>query len=502
MKILEIQELAEKLKELKSKGKKLVHCHGCFDLMHPGHIRHFQAAKKLGDILAATITPDVYVDKGSGRPVFNQDLRADAVAALECVDYVAINKWPTAEETIRRLQPDIYVKGQEFERLEDKTGKLQREHEVLKETGAELRFTHDIVFSSTKLLNEHYLYPAEIKQFLAEFSRKYSFKSITEMLDGVKSLKVLLVGDGIIDEYHYCESMGKSPKAQLVVNKHLGYEVFAGGAFAIANHLASMCDSVQLVSLLGKDDTKEDFILNHLKENVEARFFYRDDGPTVVKKRYINQYQNQKMFEVNYINDEFINSECELDVLDYVKRKIPEFDLTLISDFGHGFITDKMIKCVETLSRKLAINSQTNGANVGYNLVTKYKSADFVCLDVPEARLAVQDKYSEIEDVGKKVLKRLSTNNLIITLGSKGSIGFSKDGEVSNIPALSSNVIDIVGAGDAFFAYAALCLALEMPLDLVSFIGNAAGALAIQITANERPVEKDELLRFIRVVLE
>jgi rfaE bifunctional protein nucleotidyltransferase chain/domain len=155
MKILELEELAEKIQNLKSGGKKIVHCHGCFDLMHPGHIKHFQAARKMGDVLVVTVTPDIYVDKGPDRPVFNQDLRVESIAALECVDYVAINKWPTAEETLRLLRPNIYVKGQEFEKLRDKTGKIQREYKVIQEIDAELRFTHEIVFSSTKLLNKY-----------------------------------------------------------------------------------------------------------------------------------------------------------------------------------------------------------------------------------------------------------------------------------------------------------------------------------------------------------
>ncbi|MBI5048534.1 MAG: adenylyltransferase/cytidyltransferase family protein [Deltaproteobacteria bacterium] len=155
MKILELEELARKLQELKSKGKKIVLCHGCFDLMHPGHIKYFQASKKMGDILIVTVSPDIYVDKGEGRPVYNQTLRAESIAALECVDYVAINKWPTAVETLRLLRPHIYVKGQEFENKADKTGKLQQEQEVLVEIGAEMRYTHEIVFSSTKLINQH-----------------------------------------------------------------------------------------------------------------------------------------------------------------------------------------------------------------------------------------------------------------------------------------------------------------------------------------------------------
>ncbi|MBI5787359.1 MAG: adenylyltransferase/cytidyltransferase family protein [Candidatus Schekmanbacteria bacterium] len=155
MKILDLHELAERVRRLEAEGKKVVMCHGCFDLMHPGHIKHFQSAKAFGDVLVVTVTPDEYIDKGTGRPVFNQNLRADSIAALECVDYVAINKWPTAESTLRLLRPDIYVKGQEFQKLEDKTGKIQKEYDTVKEIGAQIKFTQEIVFSSTKLINQY-----------------------------------------------------------------------------------------------------------------------------------------------------------------------------------------------------------------------------------------------------------------------------------------------------------------------------------------------------------
>ena len=156
MKILELEEIARRVAKLKAEGRKVVLCHGCFDLMHPGHIKYFQAAKKMGDCLIVTITPDIFVDKGPGRPVFHQTLRAESIAALECVDFVAVNKWPTAEETLRLLRPTYYVKGQEFEKLEDKTGKIQREIEVVRQIGGEMRFTHEIVFSSTELLSKYF----------------------------------------------------------------------------------------------------------------------------------------------------------------------------------------------------------------------------------------------------------------------------------------------------------------------------------------------------------
>ena len=155
-KVVSIEELAQRVAALKAAGKRVAHCHGCFDLVHPGHIKHLQAARRLADALVVTVSPDRFVDKGPGRPAFPEQLRAESVAALECVDYAAVNQWPTAEETIRLVRPDFYVKGQEFEQLQDATGKLQREVAVVRESGGEMRFTHEIVHSSTALLKQYF----------------------------------------------------------------------------------------------------------------------------------------------------------------------------------------------------------------------------------------------------------------------------------------------------------------------------------------------------------
>ena len=314
-------------------------------------------------------------------------------------------------------------------------------------------------------------------------------------------MKVLLIGDGIIDEYYCCESMGKSPKAQLIVHKYITQESFAGGAFAIANHVAGLCGNVHLVSLLGSENSKEDFIFNSLRENVTTKFFYRNDGPTIIKKRYINQYRNQKIFEINFINDSHIEDEKEKEIIAYLESIISEYDLVLISDFGHGLVSKKMIMLIEKLSKKLAVNAQTNGANAGYNLITKYSNTELICLDGVEARLAAQEKYTDIEDVIKTLQKSINTNYFFVTLGRDGSICINNKGEINRTPAFATKVVDIIGAGDAFFSYTAPCFALNMPMDLVSFIGNAVGALAVQIVGNKESVEKHELLEFIHTIL-
>lgn len=151
-KLLSLEDLASRLQALRRTGQKVIHCHGCFDLMHIGHIRHLQAARRMGDLLIVTVTPDEHVAKGAGRPVFPQDLRAEALAALACVDLVAVNRWPTAAETIRLLRPDLYVKGQEFEDRSRRRPRLEAEIAALREVGGEIRFTHEVVFSSSAIL--------------------------------------------------------------------------------------------------------------------------------------------------------------------------------------------------------------------------------------------------------------------------------------------------------------------------------------------------------------
>src|SRR3989344_857929 len=111
-----LEDLSRLISKLKKQNKKIVHCHGVFDLIHPGHIRHFSQAKKHGDILVVTITADKFVNKGPGRPVFNQDLRAEVLSSIEYIDYVAIVNSSSAIAAITRIKPDFYIKGPDYKK--------------------------------------------------------------------------------------------------------------------------------------------------------------------------------------------------------------------------------------------------------------------------------------------------------------------------------------------------------------------------------------------------
>ncbi|NJD56287.1 MAG: adenylyltransferase/cytidyltransferase family protein [Nitrospirae bacterium] len=502
-KIVPLHELVVHLEHRREQGRTIVQSHGVFDLIHPGIITHLESARKQGDILVVTVIKDKDVRRGPGRPIFPETLRAESVAALQGVDYVSIVDDEEPFECVRTIKPDVFAKGQAFKERDRKTDqKIFEEEREFYFGKSKIYETKGFSLSSTHIVNNFLqIYPEETQVFLKNFAARHSFHDIVEAIESLRDLKVLLIGEGIIDEYHYCSAMGKSAKSHLVVSRYLAHEVFNGGAFAIANHLAGICDKVDLVTLLGRQDSREEFIRENLKENIVPAFFYRDDASTVIKKRYLDQYLNQKIFEVNYLNDDFICESLERDIVSYLEARIPDYDIVLVSDFGHGFITERIKEVIQKKSRKYAVNTQTNAANAGYNLITKYQKPYFVCLDESEIRLAAQQRHENIRLIAQKIQKSIDTKYLIVTLGKKGSIGIDNSHEVNMTPIFSSKVIDTIGAGDAFFAFTAPCVAKDFALDVVSFIGNAVGALAVQIVGNKRPVEKYELITFMDAML-
>lgn len=503
-KIVSLEDFKNIIPPLKKQGKIVVHCHGVFDLVHPGHIKHFYSAKKAGDILVVTITADKFVKRGPGRPIFTHSIRTETLSALEVVDYVAVVHGPTADEAITAIRPHLYAKGPDYKnQAEDITGKISEEETLVKKMGGKLLITEDVTFSSSKLINDHIeSYPTEVRTYLAALKKKYSADDIAAHIASLKKLKVLVIGDAIIDQYHYCTSLGKSSKEPLVVNQFEHGESYAGGVLATANHMASILGKVDLLTVLGKKDTQKDFIVSHLKKNIRPKFFVRPDSETIIKRRYVSSSQNRKLFEICFMNDNAVPADIEKNILTHLRKTISKFDIVIVNDFGHGLLTPRIVEFLSKKAKQLAINVQTNSANTGFNLVTKYPHADFVCVDEMELRYATHDKFGKLTDIAHKVQKDLSAKFLITTRGSKGSLAFiPRKKQFTESPALTSSVVDAVGAGDAFFAYTAPAFGGGLPHDIIAFLGNVVGALAVQIVGNKSSVEYVDTMKFITRLL-
>ena len=269
-KVRTIDELAAIAHHLRDIGKSVVQAHGAFDLLHLGHVRHLEAARRLGDVLFVTVTADRFVNKGPGRPVFNEALRAEMLAALEYVDWVAINPSPDAVGAIAAIKPEVYVKGQDYQNpAGDVTGKITAERDAVEEHGGRLAFTDEATFSSSELINRHLnVFEPHIREHLSSLRSDGGLSEVLGLLDRVRDYRVLVVGDAIIDEYQYVLPMGKSPKENIIATRYQDHEVFAGGVFAAANHVASFCAEVDVVTSLGGRQSFEEAVRKQLLPNV------------------------------------------------------------------------------------------------------------------------------------------------------------------------------------------------------------------------------------------
>jgi bifunctional ADP-heptose synthase (sugar kinase/adenylyltransferase) len=449
------------------------------------------------------VTPDRFVNKGPNRPAFNEELRAEAISALDCVDYVAINKWPMAVETIRCLRPNFYVKGAEYkDATKDSTGGITLEEQAMNSVSGDLVFTEDITFSSSRLVNRYLpVFPREVSDYLAAFSARYGPGDVLRYLEAARSLKVLVVGEAIIDEYHYCEAIGKSSKEPMLAVRHLSEEKFAGGILAVGNHVASFCDRVGLVTSLGSRHSQEEFIRSKLKPNIEATFLCRKDSPTIVKRRFVESYFFTKLLEVYEMNDGALDDGGDRTLCSALSDLLPEYDVVIVVDFGHGMLSKDAVGLLTERSRFLAVNAQSNAGNLGYHTISRYPRADYVCVAEKEIRLEARDRQGDLKGMIREVGRRLICERVAVTRGRFGCLCYSDKEGFVEVPALATEVVDRMGAGDAFFSVTALSVAQDAPMEVVGFIGNAVGAQAVATVGHRTPVERKPLFRHIEYLL-
>lgn len=499
MKIFNIQTLSEIIGALKKKGRTVVHCHGVFDLLHIGHIRYFEEAAAMGDVLVVTLTPDRFVDKGPFRPAFPEKLRAEAVASLNMVDYVAINEWPTAEETLRQIRPHVYVKGSEFINITtDKTGKIQKEKQVVDEIGAKMAFTNGIVFSSSNLINRYLSnLPEEIDAYVSLFRKRHSLSEIETLLEKMASLKVLVIGDTILDEYLYCDPLGKSSKDPVLTVHYRSKDMFAGGVLAVANHVANFAGEVKLVTVLGDTDSHEGFVTSQLANNVSLYHEVQKNAPTLIKRRFVDGYSFNKLFEVYVMDDSGLCPEKESVMCDWLEKNAGAYDVVIAADFGHGAISDRMVSMLCDKAHFLAVNAQSNSGNRGFHTITRYPRADYVCIAEHEIRMEMRRKTGSITPMMEELAQKMGTRQFAVTRGRHGIKVMSRVVEKVAVPAFASQVVDRVGAGDAVLSVTALASRLGASNEVLGFIGNAVGALAVEVIGNKKSIDRQSVTKFI-----
>ena len=507
-------ELAGVIRELRLSGDTIVQCHGCFDIVHPGHIRYLAWAAEQGDVLVVSVSADEVVAKGAGRPFVPEQLRAENLAALEMVDYVCIDDGLSAEDILNRFRPDVYVKGKEFE--DDYTDRIGRERQLVESYGGRILFSSgEVVYSSTEII-EHGVVDIEAnisdKLDLVCHRHAITRSGLLEVLSRFSSRRILVIGDTIVDEYVLCDSLGMSAEAPVLTVKPLDRSVYLGGAGVVVEHVASLGAAAEFLTVVG-DDERGHFVRDEIaKGRVAGHVLLDHTRPTTLKTRFIAE--EKKLLKVNTLKDHGIDQYVTQQAFEVLDRLIPQVDAIVMCDFCYGVITPALNSHVCDLARrcgKLVIGGVQSSTQLGN--VTRFKGITLTVPSEREARLALCDREDGIRNIGVRLLQATGNEYLAITLGAKGMLVFQKlpeptpgaewDGArltVDLFPALNRRPVDTMGAGDSCQAAFTLCLASGASIWESACVASAMAALAVGKLGNV-PVGVEELKACLEKIL-
>jgi len=325
---------------------------------------------------------------------------------------------------------------------------------------------------------------------------KFTLQKIENYIKTLKDIEVLVLGDTILDHYVFVAPRGRAIKDPILSVKYRSDEIYPGGILAVANHVSDFVKKIKLVTLIGDQKNKLDFIKGSIKSNTELKTFVKRDSPTTVKKRMVDFYRKHKLFKVEYINDRPIDNVLTEEIVSYLDDELPKYDVVIVGDFGHGFLNEAIRRKIEEKSRFLALNVQSNSSNMGYNYFNLYKRFDFINMNEGELRLPLFKRFEDIDQVMKEAYSAFKFDTFLVTHGKDGCT-FVNKGRFFKASAVVESVKDTVGAGDALFAIAALFVYLKADNELIPIIANCAGGIAANIMGNKESITKDKLLDFL-----
>jgi rfaE bifunctional protein kinase chain/domain/rfaE bifunctional protein nucleotidyltransferase chain/domain len=486
-KACDLDALLARRAEARAAGRTVVHCHGCFDIVHPGHIQHLLFAKSLGDVLVVSVSADRHVNKGVARPLIPDELRAASIAALECVDHVYVNPDPTAVGLLDVMKPDVYVKGSEYERNSDP--RFLAERDTVSRHGGRVVFsTCDVVYSSSALIGT--MGQDRIRDDkLARLRERYGLSDthLHGLLERGRGQRVVVVGDYVLDRYHFCDASGVAGEGPMLSLRSLHDRDFDGGAGVVALHLAGLGASPVLVSALADDEVSRQAEMRMSAAGVQLDC-PRTRRRVVSKHRYL--VDQTKLFKVDEGTAAPADSAEEQRLVSRVLEAADGAAAVVFADFGYGVVTAGVLERLlpELRSRVPVLAADVSG-NQG-NLL-RFRGVDLLCPSEREAREAQHDFSAGLGAVAWNLLNATSARQALITLGKQGLVTFER-GELSvtdrlhseYLPALSGHAVDPLGCGDALLATATLVLSAGGSLQAAALMGSIAAAVEVQEIGN------------------
>ncbi len=505
IKVLSRADLLTRRQTAREQGRTVVQCHGCFDIVHPGHVRHLQHAARQGDILLVSITADSGMSKGAGRPLIPQELRAENLAALDCVDWVHIDPHATAETLLEDVRPDFYIKGREYEANDDP--RFQAERAAVERNGGRVVFSSgDIVFSSTALVaaleDAADPFHSRVRQLISTYALTPA--RLDPLIESFRGMPVCVVGETLIDTYVLCdrpEIAGESPVMSL---RPLEQRSFDGGAAIIARHLAAMGARPILVTGLPRSPGAEALRQRLVSEGVEVRWI-ETDTPMLEKQRFL--VGAQKVMKLDLVHPITLDAARQERLIAMADDAATGCRAAIIADFGNGLLTPALLTrlCAALRPRVDFLAGDVSGRR---SSLLHMRDMDLLTPTESEMREALRDFDDSVNTVVWNLLDTTRSRRAFVTMGPDGLITFERRAHADtnptwssrlrseHVPALAPYALDPLGCGDALLATATLCLAASPKDDpdafpIAAFLASISAATEAAKLGNEVVTARD-----------
>ncbi|MDX2017247.1 MAG: PfkB family carbohydrate kinase [Planctomycetota bacterium] len=509
-KIVDHATLLERRRAARARGVRVVQCHGCFDIVHPGHIRHLRFARAQGDLLLVSITGDAEMRKGTGRPLIPEELRAENLAALDCVDMVYIEPRPTAAELLAEVEPDVYIKGREYETNNDP--RFLREREIVERAGGTVVFSSgDVVFSSTALIAalEESADPfhARLRQLCRDEALEGS--NLYTLISAFRGRRAVVIGESILDTYVMCDRPDVAGESPVMTLRPLHRRRYDGGAAVIARHLAALGARPTLVTALPESPDADQFRQRLAAEGIDVRALPVAQ-PMAEKQRFL--VGTQKVMKLDLVEPIVLDTAQQERFTRMALEACASSptDAAIIADFGLGLFTPVLMTrlCEAVRPRTRILSGDVSGRRS--NLLSM-RGMDLLCPSESELRDSTRLLGEALPLAAFTLLQETRSARAIVTLGADGLIAFepraaeqaaaassSASGSFlsrlrgEHVPALGPVAVDALGCGDALLTTSTLALASGASMLQASFLGAAAAAVQVQRLGNV-PVSASDL---------
>ena len=497
----DIIDLEEYIKNIKYQKEKIVLCQGHFNVIHPGHLRFLEFAESHGDYLIVAVQGDSKIASINKGKFYSSQDRAKGVASLSYVDKVILYDDFSIEDIINIVKPYVYIMGEEFS---DKKESVRSQIKAVEDNSGKIVFSSgDSQYNIAEFLEKNLSVIKNERMTL--FRNAIDRQGITK--EGILSAcercsdkHILVIGDTILDKYVACDALGMSSEAPVLVVKEVDNKEYVGGAAIVARHLKALGTKCTFLSLTGADNNSKKVEEVLISEGINYKLITDSDRPTTLKIRYM--VGTQKLLRVSRLVDYYLTDKMSNEAISFIDKIKDRIDGIIVSDFGYGLITPMILEYLSDISSKYNIklfgDSQSSSQTGD---VLKFKNYFFIKPNEKEARLALNDKYNGLEFIGKKIMEKTVSDNIILTLAAEGFITFQKqDGmgfvKTQHFPALNPDPMDVVGAGDSMLTALACSICAGTDIMTASAVGAIVSSIAVSKVGNV-PVTIDEVKEWI-----